>query len=75
MRRIRIGGRGALALLNSVGHQDGPFDTPAGLPPPTGGEIAAAAGLDERYVRESAASWSTSRSGARTGSRPSTPPR
>ncbi|NWF25453.1 class I SAM-dependent methyltransferase [Streptomyces sp. PKU-EA00015] len=44
--------KGALALLASVGHQTGLFDTLAGLPPSTSDEIAEAAGLDERYVRE-----------------------
>jgi 2-polyprenyl-3-methyl-5-hydroxy-6-metoxy-1,4-benzoquinol methylase len=42
----------ALCLLLSVGHQVGLFDTMSTLPPSTSGEIAAAAGLDERYVRE-----------------------
>ncbi|GGT36674.1 transcriptional regulator [Streptomyces kurssanovii] len=44
--------KGALALLISVGHQTGLFDTLAGLPPSTGDEIAMSAGLDQRYVRE-----------------------
>ncbi|MBT2366010.1 class I SAM-dependent methyltransferase [Streptomyces sp. ISL-10] len=44
--------KGALALLTSVGHQTGLFDTLAGLAPSTSDEIAKAAGLDERYVRE-----------------------
>ncbi|MFF8844104.1 methyltransferase domain-containing protein [Streptomyces sp. NPDC015127] len=44
--------KGALALLTSVGHQTGLFDTLAELPPSTSDEIAKAAGLDERYVRE-----------------------
>ncbi|WP_236242100.1 class I SAM-dependent methyltransferase [Streptomyces sp. CC228A] len=42
----------SVALLTSVGHRTGLFDTMAGLPPSTSGEIAEAAGLDERYVRE-----------------------
>jgi SAM-dependent methyltransferase len=42
----------ALALLTSVGHQCGLFDTLAALPPATCEEIAEAAYLDERYVRE-----------------------
>lgn len=41
-----------LALQTSVGHQAGLFDTMADLAPSTSAEIAAAAGLDERYVRE-----------------------
>ncbi|MCT7660296.1 class I SAM-dependent methyltransferase [Mycobacterium deserti] len=42
----------SLALLLSIGHQTTLFDTLAGLPPSTSGQIADAAGLDERYVRE-----------------------
>jgi hypothetical protein len=42
----------AVALMTSVGHRTGLFDAMAGLAPSTSGEIAAAAGLDERYVRE-----------------------
>ncbi|MDX1510399.1 MAG: class I SAM-dependent methyltransferase [Nitriliruptorales bacterium] len=40
------------ALFLSVGHQTGLFDTMAGLEPSTSTEIARAAVLDERYVRE-----------------------
>jgi ubiquinone/menaquinone biosynthesis C-methylase UbiE len=43
---------GALTLLVSVGHQTGLFETMAKLPPSTSQEIASAAGLNERYVRE-----------------------
>ena len=42
----------ALGLLLSVGHQTGLFETMAGLAPATSEQIAAAAGLHERYVRE-----------------------
>src|SRR5947209_3510262 len=42
----------SLALLLSIGHQTGLFDTMAGLRPATSAQIAEAAGLDERYVRE-----------------------
>lgn len=42
----------ALSLLISVGHQTGLFETMAGLAPATSAEIAVAAGLQERYVRE-----------------------
>src|ERR1700760_3030431 len=42
----------SLALLMSVGHQTGLLDTMAGLPPSTSRQIATAAGLNERYVRE-----------------------
>ncbi|WP_402373125.1 class I SAM-dependent methyltransferase [Isoptericola rhizosphaerae] len=44
--------RGATALMISIGHRTGLFDTVAGLPPSTSHEIAAAAGLHERYVSE-----------------------
>lgn len=42
----------SLALMISIGHQTGLFDTLAGLPPATSEQIAQAAGLNERYVRE-----------------------
>ena len=38
--------------MTSIGHRTGLFDTMAGMPPATSAQIAAAAGLDERYVRE-----------------------
>ena len=41
-----------LALMTSIGHQTGLFDTMADLPPSTSEEIASAAKLQERYVRE-----------------------
>ncbi|WP_236788918.1 class I SAM-dependent methyltransferase [Amycolatopsis sp. GM8] len=44
--------KAALALLISVGQQAGLFDTMSTLPPSTSDEIAKAARLDERYVRE-----------------------
>ena len=40
------------ALLLSIGHQTKLFDTLASLPPATSAQIADAAGLNERYVRE-----------------------
>ena len=43
---------GALALMCSIGHKTGLFDAMATLEPSTSAEIAAAAELDERYVRE-----------------------
>jgi SAM-dependent methyltransferase len=39
-------------LMMSIGHQVGLFETMAGLPPSTSQQIAEAAGLNERYVRE-----------------------
>lgn len=46
-----INGAG-LALMTSVGHRTGLFDAMAALPPSTPEQIAGAAGLKERYVRE-----------------------
>lgn len=43
---------GAICLMISIGHRTGLFDTMAVLPPSTSEEIAEAAGLNERYVRE-----------------------
>ncbi len=42
----------AIALMTSIGHRTGLFDAIAQLPPSTSQEIAEAAGLNERYVRE-----------------------
>jgi hypothetical protein len=55
----------ALALMTSIGHRMGLFDVMAGLPPSTSQQIADAANLDERYVREWLAPWSSAGS-ART---------
>jgi 2-polyprenyl-3-methyl-5-hydroxy-6-metoxy-1,4-benzoquinol methylase len=43
---------GAVCLMLSVGHRSGLFDTMSARPPATSEEIAARAGLNERYVRE-----------------------
>ena len=43
---------GALCLMASIGHRTGLFDRHEELPPATSEEIAAQAGLNERYVRE-----------------------
>ncbi len=43
---------GALCLMVSVGHRTELFDVMSKLPPATSEEIAAQAGLNERYVRE-----------------------
>ena len=51
-RMVGILNDGALALMVSIGHRTGLFDTLARLPPSTSPQIAAAAGLNERYVRE-----------------------
>ena len=43
---------GALCLMASIGHRTGLFDVMRDQPPQTSDEIAARAGLNERYVRE-----------------------
>jgi 2-polyprenyl-3-methyl-5-hydroxy-6-metoxy-1,4-benzoquinol methylase len=49
----------SLTILLSIGHQTGLLDTMAGLPPATSMQIAEAAGLNERYVREWLAGMTT----------------
>jgi 2-polyprenyl-3-methyl-5-hydroxy-6-metoxy-1,4-benzoquinol methylase len=51
-RTLQIVNDGALALMMSIGHRTGLFDTMAHLPPATSEAIAKAATLNERYVRE-----------------------
>lgn len=51
-RLIGVFNDGAISLLLSIGHQLGLFDRLAELPPSTSPQIASAAGLQERYVRE-----------------------
>ena len=51
-RVLDIMNGGALALMTSLGHRAGLFDTMAGRPASSSREIADTAGLDERYVRE-----------------------
>jgi len=51
-RMLAIVNDGALALMTSIGHRTGLFDTLATLPAATSTEISQAAGLNERYVRE-----------------------
>jgi SAM-dependent methyltransferase len=51
-RMVGVVNDAMLALSISIGHQTGLFDTMAELPPSTSGDIAAAANLEERYVRE-----------------------
>lgn len=43
---------GAVVMMMAIGHRTGLFDTLARLPPSTSAEIAEAASLAERYVRE-----------------------
>lgn len=49
----------SLALMLSVGHQAGLFDTLAQLPPSTTADIARSSALHERYVREWLAAMTT----------------
>src|SRR5688572_14959202 len=51
----------AAVLMTSVGHQTGLFDAMADLPASTSEQIASAARLDERYVREWLGAMVTSR--------------
>lgn len=51
-RLRRILNDASLALMISVGHRTGLFDAMAGMAPAGAGEVAAAAGLEPRYVRE-----------------------
>jgi DNA-binding IclR family transcriptional regulator len=43
---------GALCLMAAIGHRTGLFDAMRDQPPQSSVEIAARAGLNERYVRE-----------------------
>jgi SAM-dependent methyltransferase len=52
---------GMLSLMVSVGHRTGLFDTMAGMAPSTSAEIASAAALNERYVREWLGAMTTGR--------------
>jgi 2-polyprenyl-3-methyl-5-hydroxy-6-metoxy-1,4-benzoquinol methylase len=51
-RMLGVVNDAAIALMTSIGHRTGLFDVMSGLPPSTSGQIADAAGLNERYVRE-----------------------
>ncbi len=51
-RMLGILNSGAITLMTSIGHRTELFDTMAELPPSTSQQIADAAGLNERYVRE-----------------------
>jgi SAM-dependent methyltransferase len=52
---------GSLCLMLSIGHRTGLFDAMHGMRPSTSGEVAAAAGLNERYVREWLGAMATAR--------------
>ena len=51
-RMLELLNGGALAVMLSVGHRTGALDALAARGPATSSELAAAAGLDERYLRE-----------------------
>jgi SAM-dependent methyltransferase len=51
-RMIGALNEGAIAVMTSIGHRTGLFDEMCGLPYSTSEEIASAANLSERYVRE-----------------------
>ena len=50
---------GFTSMMISIGHRTGLFDTLAALPPSTSAQIATAASLSERYVREWLAAMTT----------------
>ncbi len=49
---VEVLNHGAIGILASIGHSTGLFETLATLPPATSEQVADAAGLNERYVRE-----------------------
>ncbi|MBD3886046.1 hypothetical protein IFO70_30560 [Phormidium tenue FACHB-886] len=51
-RMLTVLNSGAIALMTSIGHRTELFDTMAEFPPSTSEQIADAAELNERYVRE-----------------------
>lgn len=51
----------SIALMTSIGRQTGLFDTIVEMPPSTSEQIAIAADLNERYVRERLAAMVTGR--------------
>lgn len=60
-RMLGVLNSASLALMMSIGHRTGLFDTMAELPPSGSREIAVTAGLNERYVREWLAAMATGR--------------
>jgi SAM-dependent methyltransferase len=60
-RMLSIFDNASAALMISIGHETGLFDTLAGLRPATSRDVADAAGLDERYVREWLKAMTTAR--------------
>jgi 2-polyprenyl-3-methyl-5-hydroxy-6-metoxy-1,4-benzoquinol methylase len=51
-RTFQIVNNASLAMMMSIGHRTGLFDTMSHLPPASAAQIAKAAQLNERYVRE-----------------------
>jgi 2-polyprenyl-3-methyl-5-hydroxy-6-metoxy-1,4-benzoquinol methylase len=51
-RMLGVVNSACIAVMTSIGHQTGLFETLSGRAPSTSDDIARAAGLDERYVRE-----------------------
>jgi SAM-dependent methyltransferase len=51
-RMVGVLNEGSIALMTSIGHRTGLFDAMSGLSPSTSEQIASAANLNERYVRE-----------------------
>lgn len=49
---INVLNNGAIALMISIGHRTGLFDTLKNLPPSSVQQIASASGLNERYIKE-----------------------
>lgn len=60
-RIVRTLNDGFITLMTSIGHRTGLFDALATLPPSTSARIAAAADLNERYVREWLAAMTAAR--------------
>jgi SAM-dependent methyltransferase len=60
-RMVHLVNEAMLALMVSVGHRTGLFEAMAAMPAATSAEIAASAGLDERYVREWLGAMTTGR--------------
>jgi SAM-dependent methyltransferase len=60
-RFVQALNEGALCLMASIGHRTGLFDVLAQMPPASSADIAARAGLNERYVREWLGAMTTAR--------------
>jgi SAM-dependent methyltransferase len=60
-RVLEVFNGASLAIMLSIGHRTDLFDIMATLPPATSEQIAAAAGLNERYVREWLGAMTTGR--------------